>query len=257
MKTIIVSEIDYVANIKLHRPEVRNAFNAEMIKELTFAFKSLQTRTDLRAVTLQGEGKVFCAGADLNWMSSMVNFSYDENIKDAKELYELFEAQRNLDLPIIGLIHGAAYGGALGLIANCDYVIAEESTSFCFSEVKLGISPAVISSFVLEKTNSGAHHYMISGTVFNEYQAKALGLVHEITHKDQAHLNLQKQIHNYKECGPVAVRKTKKLIRDLKNYKGENPSELTTKLIAELRTSDEGQEGLKSFLEKRTPAWRK
>lgn len=257
MKTIIVSEIDHVANIKLHRPEVRNAFNAEMIKELTFAFKSLQARTDLRAVTLQGEGKVFCAGADLNWMSSMVNFSYDENIKDAKELYELFEAQRSLDLPIVGLIHGAAYGGALGLIANCDYVIAEESTSFCFSEVKLGISPAVISSFVLEKANSGAHHYMISGTVFNEYQAKNLGLVHEIAHKDQAHLSLQKQIHNYKECGPVAVRKTKKLIRDLKNYKGENPSELTTKLIAELRTSDEGQEGLKSFLEKRTPAWRK
>ena len=255
MKPVIISEIDHVAHIKLHRPDVRNSFNAEMIHELTNIFEKLELRDDLRAITLSGEGKVFCAGADLNWMKSMVEFSYAENLKDAQALYQMFSAQKKLNLPLIALVHGAAYGGALGLIANCDYVIAEEGTSFCFSEVKLGISPAVISSFVLDKASPLVKHYMLSGSVFNAQKAKELFLVDEILGKEHTHHQLQSIIHHYKECGPLAVQKTKQLLKAIAEE--ESPTkELTTQLIAELRTSLEGQEGLKSFLEKRKPSWR-
>jgi len=256
MNTIIVSELDHVATIKLNRQDVRNAFNAEMIQELTTVFKTLKSRNDLKAITLTGEGKVFCAGADLNWMSSMVNYSFEDNIRDAQALYEMFEAQRQLDTPMLAIVQGAVYGGALGLIANCDYVIAEQNTSFCFSEVKLGISPAVISSFVLEKANTSVHHFMLSGAVFNEDKAKELNLVHEVSPKNQGHIFIQKHLHAYKDCGPNAVRKTKQLLRDLRALGGKSPAALTTNLIAELRTSAEGQEGLKSFLEKRSPNWK-
>jgi methylglutaconyl-CoA hydratase len=257
LKTLILTELDQVLQIKLNRPEVRNAFNSEMIKELSSVFKALQQRSDIKVMTLVGEGKAFCAGADLNWMRSMVNYNFEENILDAKELYQLFEAQSQLDIPLIGLVHGAVYGGALGLIANCDYVIAEKGTNFCFSEVKLGISPAVISSFVLKKANPLVHHYMLSASVFDENQAKELFLVNEICSAGRGHSAIQTHLHQYKECSPQAVRKTKKLLRELRSLGTTSPESLTTKLIAELRVSSEGQEGIKSFLEKSSPIWKK
>ncbi len=258
LKFISVAEIDHVAYVKLHRPEVRNAFNPGMIAEITQTFHELEKRKDLRAIALLGEGKSFCAGADLVWMKSMVNFDFDQNRGDSLKLFAMFEAIAQCTLPVVGLVHGAAFGGALGLLACCDYVIAEEGTQFCFSEVKLGIAPAVISSFVLRKTTPGhVRHLMLSGAAFGAQEAYATGLIHLLTPAGAGHTALQAQLHKYHECGPEAVRETKKLLNELQDLSWSQQKERTTKVIAERRVSDEGQEGLKAFLEKRDPNWRK
>lgn len=257
MAFVVVTELENVAYVKLHRPEVRNAFNPEMIAEITETFKKLDARQDLRAVVLQGEGKVFCAGGDLNWMKEMVNFSFEQNLEDSKKLFEMFEAMAHCSLPVIGLVHGAAFGGALGLIAACDEVIAEEGTQFCFSEVKLGIAPAVISAFVNRKAVAGkVRPLMLSACVFNPAIAQQVGLVHEVVASGQGHVALQRVLHNYLQCGPAAVRETKKLLNQLNSMTWEEQKMATGQLIAERRASPEGQEGLKSFLEKREPTWR-
>ena len=256
MKTIVCTEIDQIAFIKLNRPDVRNAFNSEMIEELTQTFLALQARSDLKAVGLTGEGKAFCAGADLNWMKSMVNFSLDENKKDSEKLYEMFAAMKNLDLPIVAHVHGAVFGGALGLVACCDYVVAETGTKFCFSEVKLGIAPAVISSFVLDKCTPAIKFFMTSAEVFTDVQGQPLGLVNFAGSKDEGTKEFQRVLHLYKENGPVAVRRTKKLLRELSLLNPNQHKDVTTKLISELRVSNEGQEGIKGFLENRKPSWK-
>lgn len=257
MSFVVVTEMNQVAYVKLHRPEVRNAFNPEMIAEITKTFVELESRQDLRAVVLQGEGKVFCAGGDLNWMKEMVNFSFDQNIEDSLKLFAMFEAIAQCSLPVIGLVHGAAFGGALGLIAACDEVVAEEGTQFCFSEVKLGIAPAVISAFVNRKAVPGkVRPLMLSATVFNAHTAQQVGLVTEVVPAGEGHTVLQKVLHNYSQCGPEAVRETKKLLNSLNSMTWDQQKKATAKVIAERRASPEGQEGLKSFLEKREPTWR-
>lgn len=257
MSFVVVTEMNQVAYVKLHRPEVRNSFNPEMIAELTQIFTDLEARKDLRAVVLQGEGKVFCAGADLNWMKEMVNFSFDQNREDSLKLYGMFEAIAQCSLPVIGMVHGAAFGGALGLVAVCDEVIAEDNTQFCFSEVKLGIAPAVISAFVNKKAVAGkVRPLMLSGVVFNAHVAHQAGLVTEVVAAGEGHTVLQKVLHNYMQCGPEAVRETKKLLNDLDTLSWAEQRGRTTTVIAERRASAEGQEGLKSFLEKREPTWR-
>lgn len=258
MKNIIVSELNHVAYVKLHRPEVRNAFNPEMISEVTQIFIDLNLRKDLAAIVLQGEGKAFCAGADLSWMQEMVNFSKEQNVADSRKLFEMFDSILSCELPVVGLAHGSVFGGALGLLACCDYVLAEIGTQFCFSEVKLGLAPAVISAFILKKMNSQAvRHWMLSGQVFNDDQALKMGLIHHIESKDESHKYLQKILHNYIEAGPEAVRETKKLINQVGSLSWDQQKNLTTEVIAGRRVSPEGQEGLKSFFEKRTPSWRK
>ncbi|WP_374034215.1 enoyl-CoA hydratase-related protein [Bdellovibrio bacteriovorus] len=257
MSFVVVTEMNQVAYVKLHRPEVRNSFNPEMIAELTKIFTDLEARKDLRAVVLQGEGKVFCAGADLNWMKEMVNFTFEQNREDSLKLFGMFEAIAQCSLPVIGMIHGAAFGGALGLVAVCDEVIAEENTQFCFSEVKLGIAPAVISAFVNKKAVAGkVRPLMLSGVVFNSHIAQQAGLVTEVVPVGEGHTALQKILHGYLQCGPDAVRETKKLLNDIDTLSWADQRSRTTTVIAERRASNEGQEGLKSFLEKREPAWR-
>ncbi|MFM6927463.1 MAG: enoyl-CoA hydratase-related protein [Bdellovibrio sp.] len=257
MKFVVVAEMNHVAYVKLNRPDVRNAFNPEMIAEITQIFHDLNARKDLRSVVLQGEGKSFCAGADLNWMREMVNFSFIQNREDSVKLFGMFEAIAKCTLPVIGLVHGAAFGGALGLLAACDEVIAEEGTQFCFSEVKLGIAPAVISSFVQRKTIPGkVRPLMLSAVVFNAHTAQQAGLVTDVVAAGEGHNAIQKVIQNYMQCGPEAVRETKKLLNDIGNMTWEQQRDRTTNLIAERRASAEGQEGLKSFLEKREPSWR-
>ncbi|WP_413558903.1 enoyl-CoA hydratase-related protein [Bdellovibrio sp. HCB209] len=258
MNFIVVAEMEQVAYVKLNRPDVRNAFNPEMIAEITETFHRLEERTDLRAVVLQGEGKSFCAGADLNWMREMVNFSYHQNREDSLELFGMFEAIARCTLPVIGMVHGAAFGGALGLVAVCDEVIAEEGTQFCFSEVKLGIAPAVISAFVQRKAVPGkVRPLMLSGVVFNPQVAQQAGLVTEVVPAGEGHNFVQKVLANYRQGGPEAVRETKKLLNDIAGLTWEQQRARTTHLIADRRASDEGQEGLKSFLEKHEPSWRK
>lgn len=257
MSSVIVTEIQNIAYVKLNRPEVRNAFNPEMIETLTKTFKDLDKRMDLKAVVLQGEGKVFCAGADLGWMKDMVQFSFDQNREDSLKLFDMFQAILHCSLPVIGLVHGAAFGGALGLVACCDEVIAEENTQLCFSEVKLGIAPAVISAFVALKAVAGkVRPLMLSGKVFDANTAFACGLVSEVVATGEGAAALAKALANYKICGSEAVRETKKLLLEIPNLKWMDQRSRTATVIAERRVSKEGQEGLKSFLEKREPSWR-
>lgn len=251
MQTILVSEINHVAFIKLRRPEVKNAFNDSMILELTELFEKINLRNDIRAIGLQGEGSVFCAGADLNYMKSMVNFDFSQNKIDAIKLNKMFDAQKKLELPIIGYVHGAAFGGALGLIANCDYVVCEEGTQFCFSEVRLGIAPAVISPYVLKKASAQIKYYMISADIFKSDMALKVGLVDFVANKDLAQKEFERVLQHYHKLSPNAVRETKKLLRSLDSENSTDIIDQTTTLIAKLRVSEDGQEGIKSFLEKR------
>lgn len=257
MALLTVQEQDQVLHLRLNRPDVRNAFNPEMIEELTKLFLALEKRRDLRAVALAGEGKAFCAGADLSWMKAMVNYSFEENRLDSQKLFAMFEAMALCPIPLLGLAHGSAFGGALGLLACCDFVIAEESTQFCFSEVKLGLAPAVISAFVLRKAGAGAvRPWMLSGQVFGAEEARRLGLVHEIVPNSEGSQSLLAALSSWIEAGPEAVRETKKLLNDLPHLDWAAQKDRTTRVISERRVSSEGQEGLKSFLEKRAPAWR-
>jgi methylglutaconyl-CoA hydratase len=258
MKFLVLAELEHVAYVKLNRPEMRNAFNPEMIAEITQIFLDLDGRQDLRSVVLQGEGKSFCAGADLNWMKEMIQFSLEKNREDSLQLFAMFEAISNCSLPVIGFVHGAVFGGALGLIAACDQVVAEENTQFCFSEVRLGIAPAVISAFVNRKAVQGkVRPLMLSAVVFDSIAAMNAGLVSEIAPSGEGRAAVQRILHEYAQCGPEAVRETKQLLNDLNKLSWDQQRLRTTNLIAERRCSEEGQEGLKSFLEKREPAWRK
>lgn len=256
MQQIIYTELNHIAYVKLHRPEIRNAFNPEMILEITECFLKISQRQDLKAVVLQGEGKVFCAGADLTWMQDMVNFDFQRNVDDSNKLFAMFQAIDDCPIPVLGFAQGAAFGGALGLIACCDYVIAEEKTQFCFSEVKLGIAPAVISAFILKKISRAlVAPYMISAKVFNENQALQMGLVHEVCLTGEGHHQIQHFLHQVALCGPLAVRETKKLIKNFHLLDWEQQKKVTTELIAKLRTGAEGQDGLQSFLNKKSPSW--
>lgn len=263
MKWLEIEKTNYIYNITLNRPEVRNAFNPEMIKKITDTFKNIPD--DVRVIVLRGKGSVFCSGADLEWMKSMVHFSLDENRKDSRELFQMFHTITNCLTPIISVVQGAAMGGALGILACSDVVIAESQTKFCFSEVKLGLVPAVISSFILSKTNTNlTSPWMISGKIFNVQIAQQMGLVHQF---GSASHEIESQVNEWVQCftdaAPGAVKDTKELVRQLVAFSQEkaatspkNIEQLTTDLIAQRRVGAEGQEGLKSFLEKRKPAWR-
>lgn len=256
MKFIQVSEKNKIATVTLNRPEVRNAFNPQMIQELTHCFRDFNQK-EIAAVVLQGLGKSFCAGADLSWMKDMVQFSLAQNKKDSEDLFAMFDSIYQCAAPVIGVAHGAAFGGGVGLLACCDYVLCEEKTQLSFSEVRLGLAPAVISAFVLKKCSVGlVSPLMISGRVFTAQEAQRAGLVHAVTDEEAMPDQLETALGWFKEAGPKAVRATKKLIQTLPTQNQMQQKETVTQLIAELRVSPEGQEGLRGFLEKRNPSWR-
>jgi methylglutaconyl-CoA hydratase len=258
MKTILVKDEKNKISISLNRPQVRNAFHPEMIAELTSVFKTLKKNKIVRSVVLSGEGESFCAGADLEWMKSMAKFNRVQNKKDAEKLFAMFQEMHELPCPLIGVAHGHAMGGALGLLAVCDVVVAAEKTEFCFSEVKLGLSPAVISAFVKNKMElSQMSRWFLTGEVFTSAQAKEMGLVHEIKPQPQIREVVDKWTRSFAANGPQAVRETKLLLRKIANETSSvKLKKQTTDLIAKLRVSPEGQEGIKGFLEKRSPSWR-
>lgn len=257
MSLVQVREENKVAHVRMNRPDMRNAFNPDMIDELTKIFSGFAVRKDLRLVTFTGEGKIFSAGADLSWMKAMVNYSFEQNREDSLKLFAMFEAIALCPAPVLAVAHGAVMGGGLGLIACCDHVIAEEGTQFAFSEAKLGIAPAVISSFVLHKAALGVvSPLMISGRAFDAATALRAGLVHDVVPAGQGGAALTKTAEQWLEAGPQASREIKRLVHELTRPDWATQKERTTKLIAELRVSTEGQEGLKSFLEKRSPSWR-
>jgi len=246
-----------IVTVSLNRPEVRNAFDAAMIRQLTEQFLSFHgAGTDLRAVVLKGEGKTFCGGADLASMKAMVDLSYAENVQDAERLYELFKAIEDCPLPVIGVVHGAAFGGALGLLSVCDFVLAEKTTQFCFSEVRLGISPAVISAFILKRiAKAQVAPYMNLGISFDATSALRMGLIHQEAEEASLSVQLDLILEQVRKNGPLAMRATKTLLKEVPSLASESAKSWGTGLIAALRVSPEGQEGLRSFLEKRTPNW--
>lgn len=253
-----IEEKENVATVSLNRPDLRNAFNPEMIADLTKTFTEFSKRKDLRAVILKGEGKSFCAGADLTWMKSMVAYSLEENRKDSSELFQMFEAIYNCAVPVIGVVQGHAMGGALGLIAACDVVAAESSTQFCFSETKLGIVPAVISSFVMKKAVHGlVRPMMLSARVFTSAEAHHMGLVHFVGDQNAIEKFAADFTVSLKECGPEAVCETKKLISAVSSMSFADAKNISSQVIAERRVSAEGQEGMRGFLEKKSPSWKK
>ena len=247
-----------VATVALNRPEVRNAFHPVMIRELTTTFDSLAKRSDLSAIVVRGEGKSFCSGADLEYMKSMAGFSFDENVRDSSELFGMFAAMRSCPHPIVARVHGHAMGGALGLIAVSDIVAAVEGTQFCFSEVKLGLAPAVISPFVLDRMRaSEARRYMLTAEVFGVDEAKHCGLIHHSGDEASVDRFVDSTLQALCQNGPAGVRATKALfLKVLAEGDWQKRRELTTRVIAERRASAEGQEGLRGFLEKREPSWR-
>jgi len=250
-----------VLTVSLNRPEIRNAFNEVLIRELTEVFSSEVPKAETRAVVLRGEGPVFCSGGDLNWMRRSVDLDYAENLRDTTVLTQMFALMNECPKPLIGRIHGAAIGGGVGLVSVCDIVIATESTQFSLSEVRLGIVPACIGPFVVAKIGaSHARGLFVSAERFSSAKAKEIALVHEVV-KDEsaADAAIERILGNLLQCGPNAVATAKRLVLDLswpeRRAQFHEPLDYVAKVLADLRISAEGQEGVRAFLEKRKPGW--
>jgi methylglutaconyl-CoA hydratase len=237
-----------VLRLRLTRPERRNAFDAALIAELTEAFGDVG---DARAVVLSGEGPSFCAGADVEWMRASADLSYDDNLADALRLRAMLEAIDGCPAPVVARVQGHALGGGCGLVACCDVAVAAENAIFAFSEVKLGVVPAVISPFALARIGpTAARRYFLTGERFDARTALRIGLVHELVPEDELDVAVERVVGELSSAGPEAVRAAKRLVLDAPL----SPEE-TARRIAERRTSAEGQEGLRAFLERRPPSW--
>ena len=257
-KTIKVQLGESMAWVNLDRPEVRNALNAELIRELTEVFDWLNSRNDIRVIILKGNGKAFCAGADLAYMKDMAGFSYNQNIADAERLSKLFQTIWFCDKAVIVDVHGACIGGANGIIAAADIVIAERETKCAFSEVRLGITPATISPFVVNKIGiAAAKELMLTGRRFTADEAKTFGLATVVV--DEAELvDAERQyIDHFLQASPDAVAECKNLLRMVSGTDDRfSPVFMQTSVaIANQRISKAGQEGMKAFFEKRKPSW--
>ena len=256
MPSILTSRDGPVLRLTLNRPEVRNAFDEQLIAALTAAAAEAAEDRTLRAVVLGGNGKTFCAGADIGWMSKAIAYTQRENLSDAEDLSRMLERLDTLALPLVGRIHGAALGGGVGLAAVCDIVVAAEDAVFALSEVKLGIVPAVVAPYVLRKIGvSAARELFLTGARFSAARAQEIGLVHEVVPAGDLDAAIGRRLAEILSAGPKAVGIAKALIREIA---GANPRDvigLTTNTIASQRVSEEGQEGLRAFLEKRKPHW--
>lgn len=246
-----------ILHLRLNRPEVHNALNAELIAELTAVFTSIPARDDVRVVVLGGNGRSFCAGADLSYMRSIADADFAANVADAEALFDLMLAIDSCPKPVIGRVHGAAIGGGVGLVSCCDIVIAAERASFSFSEVRLGVVPAVISPFVLRKIGvSHARRLFLTGERFDAARAQAMGLVHEVVSAEAVDDHIGRFIEQLLAGAPGAQAAAKGLIHAVDGRAPEEMRPFTSRLIAERRAGAEGQEGMSAFLQKRKPEWR-
>ena len=234
----------HVLRVTLAKPERRNAFDAALIAELTDAFADVG---DARAVLLEGEGPAFCAGADVEWQRASIRLSYDENVEDALRLYRMLETIDACPAPVVCCVHGFALGGGSGLVACADIAVAWPDATFGFTEVRLGIIPAVISPFVLPKIGSAARRYFVTGERFGAEVALRIGLVSEVA--VDAGERAEAMVRDILAGGPIAVREAKRLVRERPH------GDETARIAAARRTSDEGQDGLRAFLERRSPGW--
>jgi methylglutaconyl-CoA hydratase len=246
-----------VAIVRLNRPEVHNAFNEVLIADLTAEFEKLRADEQVRVVILGGAGRSFCAGADLDWMRRTADYSRQENLADALKLAEMLRALYEFPKPTVAAVHGAAFGGGVGLVACCDVAIASENATFSFSEVRLGLIPAVISPYVIAAIGErAARRYFLTAEKFPASEARRLGLVHEVTAPESLGPTIEAVVGELLSGGPECLRAAKKLIRGAAQRVGdENVPAETARIIAEIRSGAEAREGIQAFLEKRKPAW--
>lgn len=245
-----------IERLTLNRPEVRNAFNDEVIAELTAWAQTAGEDKTLRVVLLAGAGKVFSAGADAAWMARMVGYSREDNVKDARAMAQMFRALDSLPVAVVGRIHGAALGGGCGLTAVCDIAVAEETAVFGFTETKLGILPAVISPYVLPKIGpSAARELFLTGMRFSASRAREIGLVHEVVSATGLDAAVGRYVDELLSAAPSAIAAAKRLIPRVWGRSPADAVEITAEAIASQRVSADGQDGLKAFLEKRKPGW--
>ena len=252
--------VDYdngIATLTLNRPHINNAFDDEIIALLIIALDDCNLNDSIKVVKLTGAGKHFSAGADLNWMRRMADLDYAANREDAGQLARLMRTLYQLSKPTIAVIDGASYGGAVGLIACCDFAIATKRSTFCLSEVKIGLAPAVISPYVVKAIGERqARRYFISGEVFDSHKALSINLIHERLSADEITVFVDNLSQQLLRNGPKAMGICKALAQKVSNEKlDEGINHYTRDLIAHIRVSDEGQEGLSAFLEKRSPNW--
>jgi len=246
-----------VATILLNRPDIRNAFNEVMISELITCFEFLQDREDVRIIILRGNGKAFCAGADLNWMRDVTKYSYEENYRESLQLSRCFYSIYSSPKPTIAVVHGAAIGGANGLLAACDMAFCDNDTVFSLSEVKIGIVPACISPYVIKRVGEyGARELMLTGRRINGIEAQTFGLVNKSLPAGELDVHVNDVISLLLSSGPKAVSQCKVLINKVSNQISfDEALTFTAKMIADIRASDEGQEGMAAFLGKYSPNW--
>jgi methylglutaconyl-CoA hydratase len=254
--TLLTRRDGVVEYMTLNRPDVRNAFNEAMIAELTAWAASINADDDVRVAVIAGAGKVFSAGADITWMANALNYTHDENVRDANAAARMFAALDTLPIPLVGRVHGAALGGGAGLSAVCDVVVADENAVFGFSEVKLGILPAVISPYALAKIGrSAARELFLTGMRFNAARAKEIRLAHAVVPLDQLDAKVEMYVDEFLSGAPDAISTAKALIPRVFTRGASDAAGLTSEAIAAQRVSKEGQEGLRAFLEKRKASW--
>lgn len=247
---------DAICRITLNRPDIRNAFNDHMITELNQAIVELSHNENIRTLILDAVGSAFCAGADLNWMKRVVDGTFQENLDDATELANLLWAIESLPIPTIAIVKGPAVGGGVGLVAVCDLVLSTPTAWFALSEVKLGLVPAVISPFLLRRMgDTVCRELFLTGRKLPADEARAVGLVNKIAIEDHIDTACDEIIGLLSTSAPKALTACKHLLGLIASRDEENIRHLTARLIAELRVSSEGQEGMKAFLEKRKPSW--
>jgi len=256
-QTLTVSIADGVATVTLNRPELRNAFNEEAIHELAVAFAALGGTDNVRAIVLAANGPAFCAGGDLNWMKKMAGYSEEENQQDAMRLADMLRTIYLCPKPVVARVHGDCYAGGMGLVAACDIVVASEHAAFCLSEVKLGLIPATISPYVIKAMGEQAsRRYFLSAERFTATEAYRIGLAHEVVAADELDDKVGAIVRALVGNSPHAVAQAKKLVRDVVGQPvGDTLLIDTANRIAAIRASDEGREGVTSFLEKRKPNW--
>ena len=258
MSTLDLQRQGNVARVYLNRPEVRNAFNSEVIAELTAAFRGLAADDSVRAIVLGGHGKAFCAGGDLNWMRAMADYSWEQNRADAAALAEMLWTIYSCTRPVVGRVHGDCFAGGLGLAACCDVLVAAEGAHFCLSEARLGLLPATIGPYVVRALGEQAsRRYFVSAERFSTAEAHRLGFVHELAAPEALDARVDAIVATLAGNGPAAVSASKKLVQDLAGQPITAAlREDTARRIADIRASDEGKEGVSAFLQKREPAWR-
>ena len=256
LRAIYCRQVDRIFKVVLNRPEVHNAFNEVMIAELLEVFLKIAKSDEVRVVVLTGEGKSFCAGGDLNWMKRMKDTSYEENYADALKLSELMHTMYTLPQPTIARVNGAAIGGGAGLVAVCDLAIASQDARFGLSEVKLGLVPACISPYVIRKIGeTAAREYFLTGERISAERAAEIGLVNEVVHPEVLDEAVQRKAELLVSSGPRALTMCKELIEKVPLMDFDSVKSYTARMIAQLRVSEEGQEGVKAFLGKRKPNW--